>query len=732
MDEWEKGQTQGVAIGSDGHLEPGPALKELARTPSTYIWSVAADAKGNVYAATGSPATVLRVARDGHTSTLLRSKDLTVQVVRVGPDGNIYAATLPSGKVYRLDPEKIDVAAENATVVFDPKTAAAASTTGAQQKPAAAVNGGTAADSPSPNGAPQYIWDLGFDGAGRLYVATGGPAAIYRVDLRKGGKPELFFSSDEQHIRSMLVKPDGSVLAGSDGDGLVYRIDPSGRGVILYNANRREITALAERPDGTIYAAGVGEKGKSSLPPLPVQGLPNITATITILAPGSVQASSTNSLVPDGSEVYELTREGAPRRLWAAHDDVIYALQWTPEGLLAGTGNRGRVYRVQEDGQYTDLTHVQAAQVTSFAAAPDGWYLATSNTGRLYRLGRGPSPESTYLSASFDAGTFAHWGRAEVDAVPDASYDLYSRSGNVSNPERNWSPWQKVAPGAASIGAPPARFLQWKAVLHPGARLNALGVAYLPANVAPVVDELVVQLGARVNPQPATPPQAQPVTINLPSASANVINLVPDQSNGPLQGVRDKTAVTARWAAHDDNGDELTFAVYYRTDDERNWQLLKGDLSERYYSFDAAQLPDGAYHLKIIASDAPSHPPGEALTGTRESERFVLDTTPPLVGPLTARMENGKLRVTGEARDQASPITHAEYSIDGGPWQYVEPAGKLSDALTERYDFVAPLRTEGAEPREAKLPKTDPGEHTVALRVYDRYENASSAKAVAR
>ena len=43
-----------------------------------------------------------------------------------------------------------------------------------------------------------------FDASGRLYIATGGPGAVYRVDLsRPDAKPELFFKSDEQHIRSL-------------------------------------------------------------------------------------------------------------------------------------------------------------------------------------------------------------------------------------------------------------------------------------------------------------------------------------------------------------------------------------------------------------------------------------------------------------------------------------------------------------------------------------------------
>ncbi|MGI8770279.1 MAG: hypothetical protein ACR2JE_02470 [Acidobacteriaceae bacterium] len=702
FEEFEKGRPAGVAIASDGHLEAGPTVKQIATTPSTYIWSAAADSHGNAYAGTGSPATVLRIGADGQITKMFETKDLNVQVVRVDPDGAIYAATMPSGKVYRLAATATGINAAQATVVFDPAKV---------------------------DGAPKYIWDLQFDSEGRLYVATGGPAAIYRV-LTSGGdaRPELFFKSDEQHIRSMLFEKGGSLLAGSDGDGLLYRIGKDGKSVILWNAPKREITALAESPAGLVYAAAVGEKGKSSLPPIPVQGITSVTATITIVAPGSVQASNTNSLIPDGSEVYELNREGAPRRLWAAHDDVVYALHATPTGLLAATGNRGRVYRVREDGQYADVAHLEAGQVTAMAPVANGdFYLGTSNSGKLYRLDETIAPDATFQSDTFDAGVFSRWGRPEVDAS-NASYELWARSGNVSNPERGWSPWQKVAPASATLPIPSARFVQWKVSLQPKVRLNAVGINYLPVNVAPVVDEIVVQTGARVNQQAMQPQPVQPITINLPSVSANSINLTQDQATGPLQALKDKSAVTARWAAHDDNGDELTFAVYYRSASERNWQLLKDNVGDRFLTWDAAQLPDGAYRLKVVASDAPSHNPGDAMTGERESDRFVVDTTSPAVGPLTARMENGKVHVTGDVKDAASPITHAEYSIDAGPWQYIEPVGKLSDSLSERYDFSATIPAPPPNARVEKLPPADPAEHVVTLRVYDRYENVASSK----
>jgi hypothetical protein len=46
------------------------------------------------------------------------------------------------------------------------------------------------------------------------------------------------------------------------------------------------------------------------------------------------------------------------------------------------------------------------------------------------------------------------------------------------------------------------------------------------------------------------------------------------------------------------------------------------------------------------------------------------------------------------------------------------PAGGLSDSSKENYDF--------------QLQKVLPGEHTVTVRVYDQFENVTSAKATVR
>ncbi len=708
FDELEKGKPDGVAITSDGHLVAGPESKLVFTTPSTYVWSVAADRDGNAYLATGTPATVLRVTPDGKSTKLFSSKDLTVQAVCVGPDGSVYAATLPSGKVYKLDPNVVDRTEENATVVFDPAQTV--------EK-------------------PKYVWDLAFDAEGRLYVAAGGPAGIYRIAA--GGKPELFFKSDEQHIRTLAFDAAGNLIAGSDGTGLVYRIDKTGKGYVIFDAPKREITSVAVGSNGSVYAASVGEKGHSNLPPLPVTGNVGVTATITIVQPGSVQAFNGNTLIPDGTEIYEIAPNGAPRKLWAGHDDIVYALRWTPAGLLAATGNRGRVYRIQESGEYADVAHLEASQVTGFADSARGICLGTANAGKLYLMSHEAAASGTYVSDVFDAGVFSQWGRAEVDTGAGANarnFDLSARVGNVDNPQRAWSDWKKVTPNVGPLGLDSARFVQWKAELHAGADIASVGINYLPVNVAPMVDEIVVVPGARVNSAGMQLPQQQGTTINFPAQqNVNVISFTQEPGREPLPATKDKTAVTLRWLAHDDNGDDLSFSVYYRGDGEQNWQLLKDKITDRYLSFDGGLLPDGPYRLKVVASDAPSHNPGDALTGERMSDRFLIDTTPPTVSDLTAKLVNGKIHVSLTATDAATPVAHAEYSVDAGPWQYVEPVGKISDSLTERFDFDAPLNppTPGAMGSGAAAP-VNASEHVITVRVYDRYENAVAVKAVVK
>jgi sugar lactone lactonase YvrE len=747
FDELTKGTAKGIALRSEGGLELAPAFDSLATTPSTYIWSIASDTAGNVYAAAGSPARVYRITPDSLVETIFEPQELQVQTLVVDKKGVVYAATAPDGKVYRLEALRLEKSKNtkagakaeakteakttwNSTLYFDPGA--------------------------------KYIWDLVLDNSGTLYVATGDHGEIYKVTA--DGQHSLFFQSDEVHIRALALDPKGNLIAGSDGSGLVYRIAPDGEAFVLYSAPKKEITALAIDPAGNIYVAAAGEKRPGSTTPqtsislTPASPAPAASATaagnITIAPAPTVPASSfpaPGAGATGGSEIYRIAPDGAPSRLWTSHEDLVYALGFDQHGrLLAGTGNRGHIFAINGVDDYTDLIKASATQITAFAAAPGGGlYASGSNLGKIFSLGAGSESEGTYESDVFDAHIFSQWGRATVRSA--GNLELYARSGNVDNPDRNWSHWTQVDLGSTAsseLQIPPARFVQWKAVLHagnPAPRVDDVVLYYLPKNVAPEVDDITVQPGYHYQStthvtggEPPTPGQSR--------------------NDPPPPAVHDRDSVGIRWSAHDDNDDQLVYTIYYRGDNESRWLLLKANLSDRYYSFDASLLPDGGYTVRVIASDAPSHSPGEALYAERVSSRFEVDTTAPTIEKLTAVLESkqseakqseakeskakdskGKLskqsdsneiHVRFRASDSFSPIKRAEYSLDGGDWQFVEPIGQLSDSKTEDYDFqVAIPKPDNAPASTAESVGND---HVVVVRAYDRFDNLATAKAVIR
>ncbi len=169
-------------------------------------------------------------------------------------------------------------------------------------------------------------------------------------------------------------------------------------------------------------------------------------------------------------------------------------------------------------------------------------------------LGPNPVSEGTYESDVFDAKIFSRWGRMQF--LGNGNVQLFARSGNVDNPDRNWSPWRPVdLQKELPVDAPSARYIQWKAVLRPGNPapvIDSVTLNYLPKNVAPEVEDVTVSVGARV---PAgTPSHAN--SADSPSYET------------PTPTVADKNSIAVRWKARDANDDDLVYNVYYRGDGE--------------------------------------------------------------------------------------------------------------------------------------------------------------------
>jgi flavin-binding protein dodecin len=371
--------------------------------------------------------------------------------------------------------------------------------------------------------------------------------------------------------------------------------------------------------------------------------------------------------------------------------------------------------------------------------------LCTANPGKVFSVGPEYEPEGTYESRSFDAQLFSKWGRLDWWSPPAGSSDkpaekssaaprleFFVRSGNTEDPGKEWSRWfGPYAKPGSSAECPPARFVQWKAVIHDGRSGDGVSwvtLAYLPRNVAPVIDGIAVQdpgVRAQANiiiqtGQQQTVNLRQPQTSN-PTGVVVTQTSLPARFEQPPQGFREKGYQSVLWSAHDDNDDDLRFSVYFRGENETDWKLLKDKLEQRFYSWDSSTMPDGPYYLKIVVTDAPSNPPDQALTTERESERFVVDNTPPVIEGLKAapgKSQSANTEIQFTARDATSSIERAQYSVDGGDWIIVTPTGGISDAPEEHYQFSIRLPASS----------TAGSEHTIAVRAYDRFDNVGSAK----
>ena len=720
--DFHKGTATGVAIRSDGKIGPSPKFDAFSDPNLAYVWSLRLDSKARLYAAGGSDAKVLRFDEAGKPTTVFQSNELAAQSIAFDASDNLYVGTSPDGKVYKVTPDGAK------STFFEPKT--------------------------------KYIWALAIDRQNALFVATGDTGKVFVVD--PDGKSQLFWQSRERHARSLAFDAKGNLLIGTEPNGLIVRVDvarktpadlpEAGSSFVLYETNKAEVTSLALDNGGNIYAASIGDKGRLRElprvlpPPAPQVGTPVISSQGGVVVTPAQPATQAPPNYPfpsasatGGAEVVKIAPDGSPETLWTSRDGLAFALGFSLAGkLLLGTGDMGSLIELEGSDVYSSVATTASAQVTSLITGGGGKvFVATANPGKIFTLGPGYEPNGSFESSTFDARIFSHWGRMTwwgEGGSAKAKVEFYVRSGNTSSPTEDWSPWAGPYKdsGTQTVNCPAARFVQWKAIFSDITEQSAptvswVTLAYQPKNVAPAIDDIAVQNpGIRVSgfpSPPSGPGSPMPVALRIPQGPGGTPSGPPAESEARTsdsntetmpQGFTQKGFQSVLWSAHDDNDDQLLFTIYYRGEGDSDWRLLKDKITQRYYSWDTASMPDGAYYLKVVVSDSPSNPAAQALWSERESDRWEVANTPPRIENLRAGSGILNTKASFDAVSSSGPIARALYSIDSGDWKIVFPTGELSDAPKESY-FM-------------QLPGLPVGEHTLAVQVADRLNNTTTAK----
>ena len=151
------------------------------------------------------------------------------------------------------------------------------------------------------------------------------------------------FDTKQAYIWSTAADAAGNIYLGTGHEGRVFKVDPSGKGSLLYKTSELDVMALAVDAQGNIYAG----------------------------------------TAPDG-KVYRITPQGDAKVFFEPKAKYIWSLAFDQQGrLLVGTGDKGVIFRVNPDGNGTPLVNTTQTNITALKIDGAGNIIAGTDPGGL-------------------------------------------------------------------------------------------------------------------------------------------------------------------------------------------------------------------------------------------------------------------------------------------------------------------------------------------------------------
>jgi hypothetical protein len=691
FDAFINGEAQNIAVLTRGAIELGPELKPYdGMEPRAFIWALIADSRKRVYAATGHDGQVLRVDQ-AKATTVLKTEDLMVLSLAVDKDDNLYAGCAPSGRIYRIAKDG------QASVFCETEQA--------------------------------YVWSLAFADSGHLYAATGPNGKVLRISP-DGRQVDTVYQSKEQHILC-LVASGKEIYAGTSNNGLVYKITPDGQVSVAFDSPHSEIRCITADEKGHVYFASADgilpqparAPGAPPPPPSPQKSGGRQGAAAEPASEGNQKPAPSSKpsmqarrrpraggrAVVATNTVFRLSADGRTVPLFSMRGVAFITMVWHDGALYCGTAGEGQIFRIRSEQDAAVWASLEQPEVLSLCPLPDGrWFVGSGNDGRVFSSSAGLAESGIYESEVLDAKYRSTWGAMNLatEAPRGTKVEVSTRSGNVEKPDDTWSRWTppQGGEGRRPITSPSARFVQYRLMLSTRDTkitpvVESVDFPYLADNQAPSVTAI-------------------DITSNGDASNNKKNNNKQAASNSAESGDHGVASGTikATWQAGDPNNDPMEFALYFRGRDEKNWKLLKDDLTAKTFTWDTQAVPDGVYELRVVAGDRPANPPPRAMTGERISRAFVVDNTPPVVKITRTQIAERACEVQAEVQDAGSALSGARYSVNAGPWKPLLPV----DGIFDRQAETMTLKTEPLEP----------GEHTLVIQAEDSAGNVGTAKTV--
>ena len=410
------GETEGLVITNLGDLKVATTVEALADMPEdiTVIYDVI-EMNGVAMVAAGPEARLLAVKADQVTE-LIRFEGY--QLFSMLPIPGTSQITLAlSGETSKLT--QVNVEADAASIVREIELPEV-----------------------------RYIWDMTTRNDRReLVLATGVDGKVLSLD--DTGTPTELLDTAQANVLCLAPGPAGSVYAGTDTDGLIYRIDADGSVYVVYDADEPEIGALLMARDGMLYAgtadaeqakpgrleeAAEDETGRPEPEALTAaEGDADTTPTDLTEEPApqpldapdeaaardaapeaedqSGQANDANTSSdteaelpgdhideagPPSPEQYDALREEIRKRLLAARKSGALAAGKSAQGAArttrtaraaSGSDKSGNaVYRIDPRGFVSEVFRESVMVLKLVEQADGGLLVGTGNEGQLYRV----------------------------------------------------------------------------------------------------------------------------------------------------------------------------------------------------------------------------------------------------------------------------------------------------------------------------------------------------------
>lgn len=659
-----RGKLNRLTVSSDGDLHLGYRATRAGEFAKE-VWCSAAAGDGTIYIGTGSPADIYSLDKAGNATKLFETDAIAVTALALDSHGNLYAATLADGKIFKI--------------------------------PAGKKEGAEFCRLRAP-----YVWALAVDKDDRLFAGTGPDGKIYRVNSE--GKAEEWFAAEEANILSLALDAEGALLAGGSDRGQLYQITEKGKGVVLHEFAEDEVKTLivagadlyvgvnkqkVRRPRG----AGARRPSAAEFEDLTMRLTSQYGTRVTsdVGEPGRETPPETRIGNAISGTLYVRNASGRVDRLNTWDNEAILCMARDSEGgILVGASGQGRVYRVRDNNHYELLFDFDEPQALTLAMrAGKLAFVGTGNIGNGYLVEAQASDTGEYTSEVHDCKFLTTWGQLAWKGT--GAVTVVARTGNTALPDNTWSAWLPVS---GKVANPPGRFIQVRGQLaRPGEpALESLCVYFRMQNQKPEV------FGVEIGEKPKKPKEGEE-----------------KPGEEKVEESRPKPPVVLKkvtWRADAKDGDGLVYRLLYRAEGDEAWVPMPLDkpLKKTDHAWDTESIPDGWYRLKVVGSDEESNPAGEALSDEAISEPLKVDNTRPQILNLALAGET----LTGLARDNLSLIKYLEYSVDGGDWKFFGSKDGVFD--------------DGEEAFEVKLGVLKAGPHSIAVRATDDEGNIGVEK----